>query len=121
MHGCGKGVRKNQWSANGGAIVSLGQLVGFFAFVVSLYILWQIRQLVLLVFAAVVLATVLNRIVRLLQRFGIRRGIGIAISVVLLLTLLVGFFVLIVPRIVEQLQQLVDLLPAALVKSACLD
>lgn len=90
-----------------------GQLIGFVAFVISLYILWQIRQVVLLVFAAVVLATILNRVVRILRRFGIKRGIGIAISVILLLALIVGFFAIIVPPLIEQLQQLIALLPSA--------
>lgn len=92
----------------------LGQWIGFFALVVSLYILWQIRQVVLLVFAAVVLATVLNRVVRLLQQYRIKRGIAIAITVVLLLLLVVGIFAVIVPRLIAQLQQFVYLLPQAL-------
>ena len=89
----------------------LGQWLGLLALVISLYILWQIRQVVLLVFAAVVLATILNRVVRWLQRYRIKRGFAIAITVVVLLALIAGFFALIVPRIVEQLQQLVALLP----------
>lgn len=88
-----------------------GQWVGLLAFVFSLYILWQIRQVVLLVFAAVVLATILNRVVRVLQRYRIKRGIAIAITLIVLLTVIVGFFALIVPRIIEQLQQFVNLLP----------
>ncbi len=94
--------------------MKLGQWIGFFALVVSLYILWQIRQVVLLVFAAVILATVLNRVVRLLQRSRINRGIAIAITVVLLLIIVVGIFAIIVPRIIEQSQQFVLLLPQAL-------
>ncbi len=89
----------------------LGQWLGLLALVISLYILWEIRQVVLLVFAAVVLATVLNRVVRQLQQYRIKRGIAIAITVVLLLVLVVGFFALIVPRIIEQLQQLAQILP----------
>lgn len=92
----------------------LGQWIGLFALVVSLYILWQIRQVVLLVFAAVVLATILNRVVRRLQRYRIKRGIAIAITVVLLLLIIAGFFAVIVPRLIEQLQQLIDILPQGL-------
>jgi len=57
------------------------------------------------------LSTVLNRVVRLLQRYRIKRGIAIAITVVVLLALVIGFFAVIVPRIVEQLQQLFNILP----------
>lgn len=88
-----------------------GQWLGLIAFVISLYILWQIRQIVLLLFAAVILATVLNRVVRRLQRSRVKRGFAIAITIVILLAVIIGFFALIVPRIVEQLQQLVNILP----------
>ncbi|BAZ40456.1 hypothetical protein NIES4101_64170 [Calothrix sp. NIES-4101] len=91
-----------------------GQLVGFIALLISLYILWQIRQILLVVFAAVVLATVLNQIVRVFQRFRIKRGIAVAISVILLLVVLVGFFALIVPRLIDQLQQFGNIMPIGL-------
>jgi predicted PurR-regulated permease PerM len=91
--------------------VRLGEWIGLFALFISLYILWQIRQIVLLIFAAVILATILNRVVKFLQRYRIKRGIAIAIAVISLIVIVVGFFAIVVPRIVEQLQQLVDLLP----------
>jgi len=91
-------------------IVRLGQWLGLLALVISLYILWQIHQIVLLLFASVVLATVLNQVVRRLQRYRIKRGIAIAITITILLALIVGFFAVIVPRIVDQLQELVALL-----------
>nr|WP_155707169.1 AI-2E family transporter [Gloeocapsopsis dulcis] len=81
------------------------------AFAISLYILWQIRQIVLLVFASVVLATVLNRVVRSIERYRINRGIAIAMTMTVLLALVISFFAVIVPRIVEQLQELVMLIP----------
>jgi predicted PurR-regulated permease PerM len=91
--------------------VRFGQWLGLIALIVSLYILWQIRQVILLVFAAVVLATVLNRVVRRFQRSRVKRGIAIAITIIMVMAFVVGFFALIVPRIVEQLQQLIDILP----------
>jgi predicted PurR-regulated permease PerM len=91
--------------------VRFEQWLGLIALVVSLYILWQIRQVVLLLFAAVILATILNRVVRRLQRAHIKKGIAIAITTVALVGLIVGFFALIVPRLVEQLQQLINILP----------
>jgi len=58
------------------------------ALVISLYILWQIRQVLLL--AAVVLATALNRLAR---RFQGRRAAlsGVLLSIAILLTIIVGF------------------------------
>jgi len=93
--------------------VRLGQLIGFLAFVISLYILWQTRQILLVVFASIVLATVLNQLVTFLQKFRLRRGPAVAISVALLVAVLAVFFALIVPRLVEQLQQFDDIMPLA--------
>ncbi len=92
----------------------VGQLLGVIAVLLSLYILWQIRQVLLLVFAAIVLATVLNRIVRVLQQWRVKRGIAIAITVISVLTLLLGVFIIIIPRLAGQLQQLADTLPQAI-------
>ncbi|WP_026734859.1 AI-2E family transporter [Fischerella sp. PCC 9605] len=88
-----------------------GQLIGLFAVIISVYILWQIRQILLVVFAAVVLATVLNELVQFLQRFRIKRGFAIAISIILLLVIVIGFFALVVPNIINQLQELTSLIP----------
>ncbi len=94
--------------------MSLGKLIGLLAFAVSLYILWQIRQILLLVFAAVVFAVVLNRVVRWLQKRGIQRGIAIAITVISLLIILVGLFAVIGPSFAQQLEQLITLVPTLL-------
>ncbi|MFB2934537.1 AI-2E family transporter [Aerosakkonemataceae cyanobacterium BLCC-F154] len=91
-----------------------GQWLGVFAFIISVYILWQIHQIVLLVFGAVVLATVLNRIVILFQRTRMKRGVAVGLTVLLLLLCIVGFFALIFPPIIDQVQKLVDLLPLSL-------
>lgn len=93
----------------------LGKWIGLVIFVASLYIIWQIRQILLLIFAAVVLATALDRLVRLLQQIGIRkRNIAISLTFLLLLTLIAGFLIIIVPPFVDQLQQLVDFIPEGL-------
>lgn len=92
----------------------IGQWISVIAIVISLYILWEIRQVLLLVFAAVVFATVLNRVVRFLQRSRIKRGIAIALAILLLFTILFGLFAIIIPRLADQLQQLFALLPQAI-------
>ncbi|MBE9212400.1 AI-2E family transporter [Plectonema cf. radiosum LEGE 06105] len=89
----------------------LGKWIGLFALVVSIYILWQIRQVLLIVFAAVVLATALNQIVKILEKIRIKRGFAVGISVLLLLVIISGFFALIAPRIIEQLRELTFIVP----------
>ncbi|MEC4892869.1 MAG: AI-2E family transporter [Oscillatoria sp. PMC 1051.18] len=89
--------------------MSTGKFLGFVAIAISLYILWQIRQVLLLAFLAIALATVINRLVQLLQKFKIKRGIAVTISVILVLALFVGFIAIIVPSIIDQWQQLVNI------------
>lgn len=97
--------------------MNLGQWIGLIALVLSLYILWQIRQLLLLVFTAIVISTALNRLARRLQRSGVSRGFAILLSISILLTIIVGFFWLIVPAFSTQFQQLAELFPKGLARS----
>ncbi|GAB4380398.1 MAG: AI-2E family transporter [Elainellaceae cyanobacterium] len=92
--------------------MNFGQWLGLVVFIISLYIMWEIRQLLLLLFVAVVFATALNRLVRQAQRLGIQRGVAAAVSVIAVLSLLVLFAALIVPPFLDQFQQLTLLVPA---------
>jgi len=95
-------------------MMTFGAWLGLVALVISLYILWEIRQLLLLVLVAVVFATALNRLIHLLHRWGIRRGLAIFISVGGTLGLMILFTVLIVPPFLDQLQELTQLVPRGL-------
>lgn len=95
-------------------LMNLAQFIGLLGLIISLYILWQIRQLLLLLFTAVVLATAINQLVERLQRSRIKRPRAVCLSVALLVGILIIFFWLIVPPFMEQFQQLVALLPAGL-------
>lgn len=91
--------------------MTFGRWLGFFCLVISLYVLWQIKQLLLLTFTAIVLSTALNRLVRKLHSWGMKRGIAIALSVILSLLGITLFFVLIVPAFINQFQELIKLVP----------
>ncbi len=90
------------------------QWLGFIVLLGSLLILWQIRQLLLLLFAAIVVANALNHAANWLQKKGIHRGGAIALAVTGLLGFLSLFFVLIVPPFFSQLKELVTLVPQGL-------
>jgi predicted PurR-regulated permease PerM len=95
--------------------VRLGTLVGFLAVVIALYILWRIKQVLLLAFAAVVFATAIDQLVKLLQsKFKLHRKTAIAIAVTGILTFIIGFIALVIPPFIEQFQQLVELVPQGL-------
>ncbi len=81
---------------------------------IALYTLWQIRQLLLLVFSAIALATAINQLVQRLRMWGLKRSIAVFLSLGLVIALLIGIFTLVVPAFAEQFQDLVDLLPDGL-------
>jgi predicted PurR-regulated permease PerM len=91
--------------------VNLGQWIGLIAIVLSLYILWQIREVLLLMFAAVVLATTLNRLAKRFQRSGMKRGFAVLLSVGIFFAGIGGFFLLIVPPFIQQFQELTYRVP----------
>jgi len=94
--------------------VNLGQWIGLITILLSLYILWQIREALLLMFAAVVLATTLNRLARRFQRSGLKRGFAVLLSVAIFVLIMVGFFWLIVPPFAAQFQELTYRVPKGL-------
>ena len=75
--------------------------------VTAFYVLWQTRQLLLLIFTAIVLATALSQLVRQLQRFRLPRTPAVLLGVSIVLALLVDVTWLIVPPFVEQFQELI--------------
>lgn len=97
-------------------MVTLGQLLGFFSLVASLYVLWTIRSILLLLFTAVVLATALNRGVRLVQKFGLSRGLSVLVTISVTFLCFLLFYWIIVPPFIEQFQTLIDLIPTGIQK-----
>ncbi len=94
--------------------MKIGQWLGIIALAVSLYILWQIRQPVLLVFTAIVLATILNAVVRRLQRWRLKRGWAIFMVIMTLLIVAIGVFLIVVPPLISQLGELVTIFPVGI-------
>lgn len=94
--------------------MKLGQWIGFLVIVISFYILWQIRQVLLLVFLAIVLATALHRVLLKLQQLGLKRNAALALTILLTLAVITSFFLLIVPPFVRESVQLAELVPQGL-------
>lgn len=94
--------------------MKLGRWIGLVALLGLLYLLWRIRQVVLLIFAAIVLALPFNRLTRRLQRSGMGRRAAITVSVATFLTLLFLIVGLLIPPLVTQIRQVAWLLPSEL-------
>lgn len=84
--------------------MNLAKWIGLFAFLISLYILWRIRQVLLLLLVSVVLATVLGRFVQRLQRSGMPHGGAVALSATLFLVIVISFVGPVVAPFIDELQ-----------------
>lgn len=114
--------------------MTFGKWLGFIAVILSLFILWQIRQLVLLLFTAVIVANALNLLVSQLQgyfnfwgdkvkltigkwKIGLvfkalaNRSYSVVIALVIVVVGLVLLFGVLIPPLVEQLKELGFLIP----------
>jgi len=96
--------------------MNFGQSLGFLSFLISLYIIWEIRQFLLLIFTAIIFAVVLNRLVIKLQQFNLTRVKAILIIMSSLLIIISLLFTLILPPFIEQFQLLIQLLPSVATK-----
>jgi predicted PurR-regulated permease PerM len=91
--------------------VNFGAWIGLVAFFISLYVLWQIKQLLLLLFTAIVLATSLNLLVKTFQRRGIKRFNAVLLSMLLLIFVSVSCVWIVIPPFIDQFQDLGKLIP----------
>jgi predicted PurR-regulated permease PerM len=94
--------------------VKFSQWLTLIILLVCLYIFWQIRFILLLTFAAVVFAVVLNRAVMFLQQWVASRIAAVAITMSGILLVVGVFGVIIVPPFARQLQELINLTPQVL-------
>jgi predicted PurR-regulated permease PerM len=95
--------------------VHFGQWLGLIVLIASVYIVWQTRQLLLMAFAAIVLATALHQLAKFLRhRFKISHQWSLAGSLSLFLLAVVSFFWMVVPSLVKQMQVVGSKIPKVL-------
>ena len=73
--------------------------------------LWELREIFLLTFLAIIVAIVLQVPVRRLEQLGLSRGLSILISTIGTVAVVVLLMILIVPVFVSQVADLIDQLP----------
>lgn len=94
--------------------MNFAQWLGFIGLIIALYVLWQLKQLLLLIFCAVVLATALNRLVTWLQRRNLRHSSAVWLTLIFCVLFTILFVWLVIPPFFEQFQRLLELIPRAL-------
>ena len=94
--------------------MKIAQWAGLIAFCTLIYLLWQVRQLIMLLFAGIVLSVAIDTLARVPQRYGWKRGPSIALAFLTVLFFLGFLGLLVFPPLIEQIAQLVSLIPDAL-------
>lgn len=96
--------------------MTLGRWIGLLSLVISLYVLWQIRAIVMLFFMAIIFAVGLNRVVRQFQKSRLKRSAAIGLTIAILIVVLGLLLALVATRITEQVDQLIELIPGAIAR-----
>jgi predicted PurR-regulated permease PerM len=91
--------------------MQLSQWIGLLALLLSLFIVWQVRNMLLLIFAAVVLAVALNTLGRQFQKRGVARSGALVLAIGSLVVTITLALWIVVPPFADQFQQLTTLFP----------
>ncbi|MGC1309057.1 MAG: AI-2E family transporter [Phormidesmis sp.] len=90
--------------------MKLGDWISLLCLVATGYILWAIKPVLLLCFAAVVVAIALNSLTRIIRKFNVPRRFAIPLAILAVAVVATLFILGIVPPFVEQFRLLIDLL-----------
>jgi len=94
--------------------VKFGTVASMVVLLIALLVLWELRQIVLVVMASLFLATALNIVARRIQRFGVRRSLAVVLAVVATVGSSVLLVAFLVPPLVQQFTQFTQLFPKIL-------
>lgn len=83
-------------------------------FIASLWVLYLIREVIILLFIAIIFMSALSPVVTYLERFRVPRALSIALTYIVVVTALVGLISLMVTPLVEQTVTLAQSLPKTL-------
>ena len=94
--------------------MKFGHWLGLLGLVAAAVVLWNLRQNLILLFAAVVLAMALCTLVGAIrERIGVARPIALALALLLVTLLVVIVATVVIPPFIEEFRQLVLQVPRA--------
>lgn len=97
--------------------ISINSILKILVVVLAVVFLYTIRDVLLIVFVALVLAAAIDPSITSLERRGVPRAFGIAVIYIGLLAVLSLIFVLLVPLVTSQIQQLTVAFPQLYAKA----
>lgn len=84
------------------------------AFLLGLWLIYLIRDLLVILFVALIFMSALSPLVKFFERLMLPKALGIAITYLIIISIVVGVFFVILPPLVEQTSKLLITLPPLL-------
>jgi predicted PurR-regulated permease PerM len=91
--------------------ITAGTIIKLIAIGVMFWLLWTIRELVLVILTAIVIASAVNPAARFLTKHRIPRVIAVILIYAVIIAVMLGFFAVFLPPLVKDIEQLVQTLP----------
>lgn len=85
-------------------------------FILALWVLFLIKDLLIILFVGVILMSALSPLVIFLERFKVPKGLGIAVTYIIMIAVISGLFALVLPPLLEESSRLISVLPPLLDK-----
>lgn len=83
-------------------------------FILGLWVIYLIRDLLVILFVALILMSALEPLVNFFHKLKIPRALGIALTYIIIIAILVGILAVVLPPLIEQSSKLVVTLPPIL-------
>ena len=92
--------------------VSYKTIVFAVIFLLSLWLVYQIRSVIVALFIALILMSALNPLIRKMEKLRIPRAVAIIVTFVLIILIVTGIVASVVPPFIDQTRSLVNQIPA---------
>lgn len=91
--------------------ISYKTIVFIAVFILGLWLIYLIKDLLLILFVAVILMSALSPVVRFLTKFRVPKSLSIAITYIIIIVSVSGLFAVVVPPLLEETRRLFVTLP----------
>src|SRR3989344_6350452 len=87
------------------------------AFVLSLWVIYLIRDLLIILFVALIFMSALSPLVSFFERLKLPKALGIAVTYIIIITIVSGVLVAVLPPLIEESSRLIVTAPPLLTQA----
>lgn len=92
--------------------ISHRTIIFFVLFLVSLWVIYLIRDLLIILFVSVIFVSALSPLVKFLVKLKLPKALSIAVAYIIIVAVVVGIFISILPPLIEQSTKLITSAPS---------